>query len=390
MKFLAIGHLPPRRYAGGLLTALSLGKLLKASGHQIDFVTTHPSAVGLHDSLIEGFQFQAFPIAHTMNPIIQLAQEASLVTLYPKLRNLRSWLRDRIDKYDALVALSVEYWSNAPVLWLKLDLGKPMIVHDLPDNIAKLKHPFYARHLRTVLKNADGVITLSSAQAEYVNTLVRKPKDKVVVIPNWIDLSKFHPKVSGARARSKYGINEKDFVILTFGRATKFANVVQKSLSALSNLREHIGNLRLLSVANTSVGWTKMISKYHLNANCIDVPYLSHDLVPETIAAADACLLCYPSHYIVTPQRLFEFMAMGKAVLTPPYPGIKGVLDSTNSLIVGYEDLEKNYQDGILRVYEDKEMRMELQDRVRKRAEDLLELPTLSGRIQGFISNLFG
>jgi glycosyltransferase involved in cell wall biosynthesis len=127
-----------------------------------------------------------------------------------------------------------------------------------------------------------------------------------------------------------------------------------------------------------------------VKADCIDIPYSPRELIPETIAAADICPLCYPSHYVGSPQRMLEYMSMGKVISTPPYPGIQGFLDAGNSLFVGYENLENNYRDSILRVYRNGALRIELEDRVRKRAEEQLSLHMLSAKMQEFLSSVFG
>ena len=70
----------------------------------------------------------------------------------------------------------------------------------------------------------------------------------------------------------------------------------------------------------------KIKEKYHLNSNLILAGKQPYDIIPQFIAASDICILpAYPDEKImqdIVPIKIFEYMAVGKPVITTKLSGI--------------------------------------------------------------------
>ena len=179
------------------------------------------------------------------------------------------------------------------------------------------------------------------------------PEEKILVLPDGVDLEKFQKKHSREEARSILSIPEEKKVVVYTG-----------------NLFAWKGVYTLLEAAKLSTdalfvvvgGSEKEIIDYKKAArdvvNVSVVGYVEHEEVPKYLMAADVLVLpnsaTYKmSHSYTSPLKLFEYMAMNKPIVASSLPSIQEILeDEKNAYLVSPDD-ERSLAEGIRKAMTD-------------------------------------
>ncbi len=166
---------------------------------------------------------------------------------------------------------------------------------------------------REVLHGASLVVTVSTALADRLQDTSGIGSDKIRVLPNAVDGSKFNTDVPANR--TDLGFAEDDFVIGfvgTFFRWHRLETLVQ----AVAALRERGIPARALLIGDGD-------ARTDLERAAVDAGVesavtftgsLVADAVPGHLQAADVCVV--PGHaWYCSPIKLFEYAGLGKAVV---------------------------------------------------------------------------
>lgn len=180
-----------------------------------------------------------------------------------------------------------------------------------------------AKHIeRIILRNADRIIVINERLKDYSVEMGANPNN-VMVIKAGIDLARYDPNIDGKVARKKFGINDDDFVLFFMGWLYDF--------SGLKEVAEEVirrdSKLRLLIVGDgEALGDLQEINqKSDHRDQVILTGRQPFERIPELIAAADVCLLpAYNNETMrdIVPIKLYEYMAMGKPVVSTELPGV--------------------------------------------------------------------
>ena len=198
----------------------------------------------------------------------------------------------------------------------------------------KVLMPIINYYERKSLKGATKIFTVSNAsKRQLLNMGI--PEQKIVVNPNGVDIDKFNPTVDRTKIREKYLILQNDIVVGflgTFGKwhgaevLAKTANQIVKNNKDIHFLFIGDGNYR--KYAETIIGMNNQVQFTGL------VP---REEVPEYLSVCD--ILINPtmpnpdgSEFIGSPTKLFEYMAVGKAI-------ISSNIGQMNEILIDKEDV---------------------------------------------------
>ena len=186
---------------------------------------------------------------------------------------------------------------------------------------------FLGRYLeKSTIKKSSKVITINKKLAEFVTEL-GAAKEKTCVIGAGIDLAMFNPKLDGYEVRRTYGIKEDDIVLFFMGWLYHFSGLKEVAME-LAKIKNEKPNVKLLIVGDGDAfdDLQKIREKYNLDGQMILTGKQPYERIPEFLAAADICLLpAYPTEKImqdIVPIKMYEYMTMGKSVITTKLPGI--------------------------------------------------------------------
>ena len=190
------------------------------------------------------------------------------------------------------------------------------------------------------LKKLDYIIAMSNNIAQ---SLIEAgiAKKKIVIIPNGIDIKKYHPNNSGVGIRQKLNLLKSNPVILFVGNlmASKGLHVLIEAISQVVNKNPKCKLIMALELKHKKFSERKKelfdrIDTLGISKNVIELGMINY--MPDLIAATDVVVVPYidtqgPSDY---PLILMEAMSAGKCVI------------GTNT--GGIPELIKNNENGIL------------------------------------------
>ncbi|MDQ1281197.1 MAG: glycogen synthase, partial [Thermoproteota archaeon] len=167
-------------------------------------------------------------------------------------------------------------------------------------------------------QSADLVITVSSSMRD---ELVSQgfPEKKIRVCANGVDAQKYDPKTikkeEADKIRSKYGVQEKDPMILFVGRLTSIKGV-DRLVMAMPSILKKTPNAKLVivGIGDMERHLTNLISTLNLrNSVKTRFEFISEEERIQHYAASDIC--AFPSLYEPFGIVCIEAMSMGKPVV---------------------------------------------------------------------------
>ncbi|KAF5053927.1 D-inositol-3-phosphate glycosyltransferase [anaerobic digester metagenome] len=175
-----------------------------------------------------------------------------------------------------------------------------------------------------IIKKSNMVITINKQLSEFVVGL-GADEENTIVIDAGIDLERFDPKIDGSIIRKEYGIKDDELLLFFMGWIYHFAGIKEVAEELGKGNNENI-KLMVVGDGDAYSDLEEIREKYQLHEKLILTGKQPYNTIPEFIAAADVCILpAYPDEIImqdIVPIKVYEYMAMGKPVLTTELPGI--------------------------------------------------------------------
>ncbi len=158
--------------------------------------------------------------------------------------------------------------------------------------------------------------------------------DKIVVVPNGVDLKKFDLDISKEEARRKLNLPLNKKIILYSG--SLFLHDWKGVSTLLDSVKYFTPNTSLLLIGGTKEEIADLRAGYGCH-NLILEEKKSHDEIPLYLKAADIFVLPnkanHPeSRFYTSPIKLFEYMAAKRPIVASNLPSIRGILDDNSAV----------------------------------------------------------
>jgi glycosyltransferase involved in cell wall biosynthesis len=193
------------------------------------------------------------------------------------------------------------------------------------------------------LSNFRKIIATTNVYAERSKTL-RKFADRVVVIPNGVDTSKFNPNVEGDRIREKYKLKGKNVMLfVSVLNSWHRYKGLDYLLRATAIAKKMDGSLALLIVGSGSLlpYYRELAKELRIEDVVIFAGFVRDDELPEYYAACDFFVLPSIDASEGFGIVLLEAMASGKPVIGSRVGGMVDVIRAgENGLFVSPNDVE--------------------------------------------------
>lgn len=258
------------------------------------------------------------------------------------------------------VPLIIEY--NGSEIWMSRNWGKPLRYEAMAEEIEL-----------AVLRGADLIVGNAQALKDELVSRGVEP-ERVLIIPNGVDPEKFNPSIDGSGIRKKLHVGEDEILVSFVGSfgpwhgAEVLAKAVKPVIEANPKVRfAFIGDgSKLQEVID-------IINSDQMTGHTIITGLIAREEAPLYLAASD--ILVSPqipnpdgTPFFGSPTKLFEYMAMGKAIIASDLDQI-GILltDKVNALLTepgGHMQIAE----AILKLASDKEERKRLGDNARLEA----------------------
>jgi glycosyltransferase involved in cell wall biosynthesis len=185
----------------------------------------------------------------------------------------------------------------------------------------------------SIVRSSDKIIAPTSCIKEYASRLGVKD-EKITVIPNGVDTNFFDPRKYVEQIESHMRLNGRK-ICMYCGRLDSWAGtdiILQLSKACAKKSQ----NTSFVIVGSGE-------EKVHPAENIVAVGRVAYEEVPKMLAVADVVLVPFPDNEVsraASPLKLFEGMAMGKAIVASDVDGIKEVLSHReNGMLVGPSDI---------------------------------------------------
>jgi len=172
------------------------------------------------------------------------------------------------------------------------------------------------------IKYSDRVLAINKHLRDYVVRLGASPDTDVLCAG--VDFKRFNDKVDGVAIREQHNIKTDDTVLFFMGWLYHFSGLAE----VISQMTKMKVNVKLLVVGDGDAydNIKSMLPKLGMQDNVILVGKKPYKEIPSYISASDICILpAYPDHVImrdIVPIKLYEYMAMGKAVIATSIPSV--------------------------------------------------------------------
>jgi glycosyltransferase involved in cell wall biosynthesis len=188
-----------------------------------------------------------------------------------------------------------------------------------------------------IAKNSDKIIVTTNYIKKYTLDL-GVADEKIAFIPNGVDTKYFDPsKYITANLKEQLNLTDKK-ICLYCGRLDNWAgiNVILRLSKAFNTSNPSVYFVIVGSGAQKNNAFAE---------NAIFLGEVTYEKVPEILAVADVVLVPFPDNEVsraASPLKLFEAMAMGKAVVASKVDGIEEVIsDRENGLLVNPDNITK-------------------------------------------------
>lgn len=240
-------------------------------------------------------------------------------------------------------------------------------LHTIPKNWDFYKEMAAAMNGFVVLTSSMKKILLEKGVAE----------EKILVAPDAVDLKNFEIGKSKSELRRELGLPQ-DLKLITYvGRLTTMGE--EKGAGSLLGAFKGVKAAYPGSALCLVGGPAEMIEKYRkLSENIgltdvIFIDYIEPGRVPAYELASDILVMPFPwsEHYayFMSPLKMFEYMAAGRAIVATDLPSVREILDDKSAVIVKPGDAEDMAR-GLLKVLRDEEAASFLAENAREKSKN--------------------
>ena len=258
---------------------------------------------------------------------------------------------------------------------LKRKLGLPMLLEvnspltDERNRFGGLALPRLARWSEhKAWLGADAVLPVTQVLGSIVQE-AGVPADRIVVVPNGINEHHFAGAPSRAEAKARLGWS--DSLILGFTGFVRDWHGVDRVMHWMTSADAPV-HAKLLIVGDgpARADLEKLASDLGLKERVRFTGVVPRDAVPAQVAAFDIALQPAVTAY-ASPLKLFEYLALSKAIIAPRLPNIQEVLkDNHNALLFDATD-PADFARGLSRLAHDELLRARLEVQARATIGDL-------------------
>jgi glycosyltransferase involved in cell wall biosynthesis len=247
-------------------------------------------------------------------------------------------------------------------IWASRRYGIPLVLEvnaPLFHEQSKLGRLCFARLAefteRWICSNSVWTITVSQVMKDLlVNNGV--PSDKILVMPNGIDPSRFRSHLSGEKIREHYGLQQK--VVIGFVGWFRPWHGLEMLLEIMKDSDLAKLDVHLLLVGHGPAYLT--LRQYAEANNLLHVVTFTgpvrHEDIPEHLAAMDIAVQPSATEY-ACPMKILEYLGMGKCVVAPDQPNIREIVDQGKTAFLFQPGNKQSLSATLAKVSLDKEAR---------------------------------
>jgi len=253
----------------------------------------------------------------------------------------------------------------------------------------RLIRPAIARRIRgQMFSRAARVIAVSSGIRDGLVSMYGLPRDRVAVVPNGANISRFHPKDRNS-SRIAVRLDRNDFIICFVGSLVAWQGI-PTLIAAAERLRTRIPHLRIVMVGGgpDTDALKAQVWQSSVRHICIFAGEVPYEDVPTIIAASDVCVAPFARTRKASPIKVFEYLACGKPVVSSDIDDIGDFLKRSRAGVVIEPGNAEALANGIEWVYNHPEEALELARRGRLAVEQTRSWEETAKKVSAILESI--
>jgi glycosyltransferase involved in cell wall biosynthesis len=245
---------------------------------------------------------------------------------------------------------------------------------------------------RYCLQAAARIICVSNQSKEQLNEKWGVQKDKVVVLPNGVDVNRFWTNPNAKRIiKNRYRMDANPLIVFV-GSFFQWHDI-KTLLDAFAVCAAKFVDARLLLIGEGEqrIKMMKYAEEIGIGHLAIFTGFINHEEMPELIGAADVAVVPYPkmNHKLwLSPLKLFEYMASGVAIVASESGQVAEVIENgKNGLLVPPGDSDAMAA-AITKLIIDQPLRTRLGAQARKDAIDCYSWESYVERLENLFESV--
>jgi glycosyltransferase involved in cell wall biosynthesis len=229
---------------------------------------------------------------------------------------------------NSYLALKKAKKANIPFIYYWIDVLHRLIPFKALQFVGKIVE-------NRVLKQSDGVLTINDTLKDYVIKSGAPPR-ATHLIRAGIDLEQFKASTDVSNIRQQYGLKKNDIVLFFMGWLYHFSGLKEVAQELAKKDSEDLKML-IVGEGDAFEDLKQIIEKHNLQDRIILVGQRPYIEMASFISASDICLLpAYPWEKVmqdIVPIKLYEYMAMGKPVISTKLSGVMREFGEANGVV---------------------------------------------------------
>jgi glycosyltransferase involved in cell wall biosynthesis len=230
------------------------------------------------------------------------------------------------------------------------------------DRVGKLE--LLERYERLNLEAATRIFVVSDVERRNLEKRGIEP-GKIIINPNGVDPSIFHPNTGGRELRTKLGLPRDDAVVGFVGTFGPWHGVLVLAEAIKTVVRDLSVSFLLIGSGSLHAEVQQILVNETRDRRVMFTGPVNHNEVPRFLDACDILVsphvpLADGSEFFGSPTKLFEYMAMGKAIVASRLGQIADLLDDGKTALLVEPGDPVELASAIQRLAESAELRQKL------------------------------
>lgn len=189
------------------------------------------------------------------------------------------------------------------------------------------------------VKAADAILVISSTVKNQLVEMYNIKEEKIFVSPSGVDVQKFHPDISDTEIKEKLNLHNN--YVIGYSGLFNLYHGIDTLIESIPLITEKIKNVKILLIGDGQLRnfVDDYVNQKKLQDKVIITGLLPFNEVPKYLAACDVLVSPFKSidksTFFNSPIKTFEYMAMGKPIVTTNIGQLADIcLDENNSLVM--------------------------------------------------------
>ncbi|MFC1862203.1 glycosyltransferase family 4 protein [Chloroflexota bacterium] len=272
---------------------------------------------------------------------------------------IKDWNIDVIVLYSVLTnglqSIHLAKKHKIPVVFRNIDM-----LHNLMPNVMVRNTMKFLE--KRVYSRVDAALALTPKYSEYlINMGANESKTKLLPFP--ADTELFRPTVDSSEIRQKWGLSEKDQIILFLGTLFKFSGLGD-FIRELPEVIRQVPEARLLIVGDGPLRpeLERITTELGLEQHIIITGFQPYQTLPQYMSAEAICINPFPINNATRDlfsAKIIQYLACGKATISTSLPGITTLLPGESHGVV-YVDSAADMAREVVNLLKSTERRQQL------------------------------